>query len=294
MPPHRTWTATLGPVVAATILGIASPAAPAGAAATPAVAQTSPATAQRGDVERLGLEATAGFDGRFITGTWVPVTVSLAPDRLVAGVLDVDVRLDNGGRLTETRPFEVAGGSRKRFRVVVPPLADLTVTVRPDGEEPVRVRPSTQQRVAGGAFLVGVLGEVPTDPPAVESVATRRRAVYVSVDPEWLALSAHALDSVGTLVAHTQDLQRLPDAARRTLAAAVAGGVDLTVVADRPGPVDLGLTSPATARGEDGTLTAEPGAWVLTEADLSGPPTHRTDTAAGVGRVIAAAAPLGR
>lgn len=127
--PRRRWSSSAGPVLAglvALLLAVGSPAR----AQTPL------------DAEQLGLDVTVGYSGRAVRGAWLPVAVTLAPSRLFAG--DVGVVADTGtGQVVESRPVEVAAGSTKVFRFLVPPSHALSVQVAAqDAEEGLTVRPA--------------------------------------------------------------------------------------------------------------------------------------------------------
>ncbi len=265
-----------------------------------AVLVAAPAAAQTPAAE-LGLEAAAGFGGRGSAAEWQPVEVRIEPTRPVAGTLAVSVRGD-AGVTREMRPVEVSAASAKVFRFLVP-SGVVAVDLTEAGRDPVTVRPSGQ---GPGAFLLGVLGEVPAGVPPVRSETVGVSAEWVAVDPAWLDVSPRALESLGTLVADRSVLAELGETARRNLALAVARGTDLVVVADGtdlaavgdPGgaalaALDLPWLPGARRRAAGGRAGAA--AWTLTAADLSG----GGDGGGGGGRggagagVVAVGAPAG-
>lgn len=249
-----------------------------------AAAQTAVGAAAA-DAGELGLSVRAGFgaDGLAAHDTWMPVEVTLAPSRLFAG----EIALVSSGASVERLAVEVPAGSRKVFRFLAPPGHPLSVRVTPDGARPLERR--VQRRDPGGAFLVGVLGDLPAGAaPAVAAYPTQRRGALVALDPAWLERSPRALDGLGTLLAPWTLLAGLPEEARGNLAAAVAGGLHLTVVADVPGPLDLsalGLPwSPAAAAAPATVALSgdEPA-----NGPASGPPASATAATAATAGVLA-------
>lgn len=277
---------------AAALLALAVPAharpAPVAVAARPAPAvAAAPASAmvlaQEGE---LGLAAEADFGGPAADPGWTPVEVTLEPLRPVAGTIEVQVDLPSGGAVRFRRDVEVAATSRAVYRMVVP-TGRVAVRFAEAGREPVAV--PVEQGLAGSGFLVGLLGGAVDQAPPVRDEPAGRTGTWVAVDAGWLDVSPAALAPLGTLVARADALADLAPGAAANLAAAVAGGTDLVVVADRDGPVDLaalGLTGlPGVTAGPGGTLQADGAAWTATPAQLGAGPG---------GEVVAVAAPAGR
>lgn len=237
-----------------------------------AVAAQEPTAQQRTD--ELGLSVAVGLDGRSREGTWQPVAVGLEPARPVEGTLSVTVRSTAS---TEVVPVEVAAGSRKVYRFVVP-AGPVQVTFTEADAEPLTVQPGSAP--VTGEYLVGVLGGLPDNLPPLRSELTGTSGAWVGLDPAWLDLSAHTLEVLGTVVANASDLQSLPPRAASNLAVAVSGGTDLVVVGAAAGDLKgLGLPWKAPAR-----------AWDLSAGDVGiaggGGGTLATAFAAGAGRVI--------
>ena len=188
---------------------------------------TGPAGAQETSdqqrVEDLGLTVVAGFDGRTSERAWQPVTVGFEPARPVQGTLSVGTRET---ATTENVAVEVAAGSRKVYRVLLPP-GRVEVAFAETDAEPLTVRPADVP--SGNEYLVGLLGEGADSLPPLRSDVTGQSGAWVVVDPAWLELSPQSTDSLATLVASTTQLQSLPPTARMNLDAAVAGGLDLVV-----------------------------------------------------------------
>lgn len=251
------------------------------------------AGAQEDVARSLGLEATAGFDGSHAGSSWVPVTVTLEPERLFAGSISVTGRGELG-EIDEERAVEVPGGGHQSFRFLLPSAHDVLVTARPDRGEAATVR--AQVRALGSRdLLVGMLGDVPEGAPlGLETDPTGLDVHYASVDPAWLEMSPRAVHGVGTLVATTSALSDLTDAAKANLTNAVAGGLELVVTPDAAGVAtelgDPGLPELPATSVADGSLAAAPDAWTLTMADLSAGATVDDQQ----GAVVAAARSEGR
>lgn len=274
-------------------------------APTAALAQTSGSTGGL-SAEDLGLEVAVGYGGRVIGGRWTPVEVTMSPTRLFAGDVGVVVET-NTGRMVENREVEVAAGSTKVFRFLVPPAHSLRVQVAATGEDDgLHVQPRIQR---SDTFLVGVLGDdVPADARPIVSRPLDQRGTLVGVHPSFLERSSRALDPLSALVVTPEDLAGLDERTSSRLEAAIAAGIDLVVVPTVDGALDLGLpwvsaTAATTVqvRRDDARQAArvlEPGplAWTLSPADLGWSDDTRpvaTAVNAGKGRVIVAGLPLG-
>lgn len=274
-----------------------------------------PAAAQSGEVappavtaEELGIEVTAGYGGHLLRSRWVPVEVTVAPDRLVSGELRV-LTEGNAGRQAEQRTIEVAAGAVKVFRFVVPPTFGMTVELELEGGRPVRVPVGTD---TSAQYLVGVLGEeLPEGAPPVNAYALQTPATLVPVALEWLDRSDRALDAVTALVADASELGAMSERALTNLRSAVAAGLDLVVVADRDGAVALPLpddwipaisatsqqvVAPGGAAGSVRVLEPTAAAWVLRPMDLAmdgGDEPVAAAVTAGRGRVAVVGVGLG-
>lgn len=250
----------------------------------------------------LGLRVQVGFDGQAVRRAWLPVAVSMAPGRPFEGELRV-IAHHMGGRQVVTESVEVPAGSAKQFRFVIPPSDGVEVQAVPSQGKGVAIRANALE---GGNYLVGLLGtELPADAPPLRSYALDEKGAYVAVDPAWLDHTA-ALTSLSAVVAPLRTLEGLSERQRRHLVAEVAAGIDLVIVTDTPGEIDLSalsLRSPVLAVGPDpelpDTLAVEPAghAWAL-EADevvdgAADVPVAAT-AAVGRGRVTVSGSSLGR
>lgn len=274
-------------------------------ALVPAQAQAQDPT--RDALEDLGIVVRAGWGDQHLVdrSTWTPVEVTIAPNRLVAGTLAV-VTDTNRGQIVDSRDVEVSAGSTKRYRFVVPPAFNLIVQFDEggDGEDAVRVRP--ESRTADG-HLVGLIGAaIPAGAPGLTALGTGARGTWVAVDPAWLDRSPRVLESLATLVVPLSAVEALSDAGRRNLAAAVANGGQLVVVADTATAYDLralGLpVAPATATtastdAQVPTLRAASDAFTIPAAsvvDTSITEPVAAGMPAGKGRIVVASAMPGQ
>jgi hypothetical protein len=248
-----------------------------------------PAVAQDITAESLGLEVVAGFDGNVVPGTWTPVAVRVQPDRPFSGRVLVAAGTSNG-RVLLVRDLEAGAGVTKVVRVLAPPATSLQVQVVATGaDQAVTVRPRANR---ADGFLVGLLGSIdPAAAPPVTSAVTGQRAQYTTITADLLDLGPRALSPLGTLVAPATELAALPQAARRTIEAAVAAGLQL-VVTGTTGPEVGVLWSPVATLTPAGFDRA-PSAWVTSVADLVPDLDGAATTAdiaairAGRGRVVA-------
>lgn len=229
----------------------------------------------------VGLAVEVGYAGHTGGAAWMPVTVTVQPNRLVAGTLTVESRTPGGG-VREERDIEVSVGSRNAYRFVVPGGV-VTASVTEGGNEPVTVRGPPRQD-GGGDFLVGTLGALPSSPPPLRSEPLAASGGWVSVDPQWVELSPGALEPLSGLVANGRALAGLSATGQRNLMSAVAAGLDLVIVA--PVPDDLAVPWDLDAA-----------AWTLPADDVTGDAgagqAAATVVAAGRGRVATTEAVLG-
>ncbi|HEX9766337.1 MAG TPA: hypothetical protein VGA36_06205, partial [Nitriliruptorales bacterium] len=207
--------------------------------------------------EDLGLSIEVGFDGRQVPGAMLPVTIEITPTTLFDGVIEVA----STTRTVERIPIEATAGATRRLHVLAPSDSPPRITFIPSGGgEPLVVRPRDD---TSSVALVGVVGGVPAGFPVVDEAVTQRPIVPVTVDEAWLPRGAAALSTLSALVVDTGTLADLSEEARRGIAAAVGGGLDLVVTAnDAAADPTLGLPwSPVTALAAtdaDGVTTVTP------------------------------------
>lgn len=300
---RRAWSGrVLGLVLAVGLLASAGSVA---AAQEDAADDAAPSTVTAAE---LGLEVVAGYGGHLLRTRWVPVEVTIAPDRLIAGTLRV-LTEGNTGRQAEQREVEVASGAVKVYRFVVPPTFGMTVELELGGGQAVRVPVETDP---SAQFLVGVLAEsVPEETPPINAYAVQTPARVVPVAPIWLDRSDRALDPLTALVVDASDLAALGERSLVNLRTAVAAGLDLVVVADADGDLSLPLPDgwvPATSAttqqvtvpgGEQApvrVLAPTAAAWSLRPVDLAmdaGEEPVAAAVHAGRGRVAVVGVALG-
>ncbi len=201
----------------------------------------------------LGLDIAVGFgSGRVISSSWTPIEVSLEPTRLFAGTITVATQ-GAPGRQSETREVEVPAGSNKVYRFLVPAPDGIQVQFREEGREPLAVAAPIRRLESG--YLVGVLGDLPRQAPTLSAVASGERGELVAVDPAWLDRSSRSLSGLGAVIADLSDLRNLSEDGIANLVAAVSEGIELVVVADRPGELGLGALGLPAAPAVSATAT---------------------------------------
>lgn len=213
-------------VAALVVVGVAT--------ATPAPAAPSQ------EAEGVRVDAVGGFDGRYLSGRRVPVTVTIRADRLVRGTVEVSFSEVEG---TWSTPVEVPGGGEKDVVVVVPtpfgtPVREARVRLVGAGDA---VTIDADLEALDTDELVGLLpGVTPADLPAPfafpQELGTAR---FVELEPELLGL-AGAIDPLGTIVAAPDEVGSLDPAARQLLLDWVDRGGRL-VVDSAPGTAVAGL-----------------------------------------------------
>ena len=210
------------------LAGALAAAAGAGPLAAPALAATR-------------LDVNAGHGGFHVPGRAVPLRVTVSAERLIHGDLVV-VAPGRKDPIT-TLAVEVAGGSVKRFLLVVPggvaaATGSLTVELRQNGQKVGTGK--ADLRPAEDAELVGLGPELAdgrplpgTAPLAVDAGVAR----FAAVDAALLAAPA-ALESLSTIGLAAGELAALAPSARTGLLSWVGAGGHL-LVDDAPGaPVD--------------------------------------------------------
>lgn len=223
-------------------------------------------------VEALGLDVTVGYAGQGGSGGWVPVAVSLAPERAVVASVEVTART-LGGEQTRQRAIELRAGAQATYRFVLPEGPVRVVVIGDDGTETNAEIPPPES--VDAPIVVGLLGEVGQPPPLAHPVLSTS-ATSAAVDPAWLAFGTPALDPLSGVIVTTATLAELDPIARRALAAGVANGLDLAVVATTPGAVALdGIADDVAVTVADapdpqsvGTVEVDGPAWRTAVADV--------------------------
>lgn len=214
----------------------------------------------------LTMTVEAGYGGFHRPETRVPVTVVIRSTRAVEG--DLEVIVDRWSqRSVQTFSFEITGGGRKRFDMLVPsPVLennDILVRVK-DGEEVL-----ARQRVVltiPTDVLVGFLGaEPPASIGSVDLVPTGKRPLAFRVDEERASLGVPALEPLSHLAVDLGASRKLAPAIVAALTGWVSAGGRLILLGAGPvaGPEWL------------------PSAWRIE------PTTTITSRPAGIGEIVA-------
>jgi len=184
----------------------------------------------------VSLSASAGFDGYFSEGHWIPVRVGLANDGPEAEVLlEVLLQPSPSGRVREhSQTISLAAGARKIVSVYVFPAG---------GTRSVRVRLLAQDRLisqtdfplislSGTDMLIGVMAADPTPfnrmrDPTGSTMARRLEIAWLTA--ESLPDQGSALAGLDGMIIDDQDTGTLTASQRQALAAWVASGGRLLV-----------------------------------------------------------------
>jgi hypothetical protein len=230
---------------------IAASLAVAGGLVVGIVAGVAPSAAQQQPgAEGVQIEAVAGYDGRYLVGRRMPVTVHIEADRLVRGAVEVAV---DGMTGTWSVPVEVPGGSDKEVVIVIPSPSVFAldgVDVRLVGAgEPIvieaELEPLQSEEVVG--LLPGATpADLPAPLPFAQGIGTAR---FAALSAELTAVPG-AIDPLGTIVAGPDELGRLDASARALVLDWIDRGGRL-VVDSAPGTPIAGL--PDAWQPGDGT-----------------------------------------
>jgi len=184
----------------------------------------------------ISLSASAGFDGYFKEGRWIPVRVALANDGPDAEVLlEALPRPTSGGRANQySRSISLPSGARKSDTLYVYPTS---------GTRSLRIRLSLQGqllsesdipliRLSTTSRLIGVLAADPTPFNLIRDVTGQpgvERVELVWLSAESLPERGPALGGLDALIIDDQDTGSLTTAQREALQAWVASGGRLLV-----------------------------------------------------------------
>lgn len=217
------------------------------------------------------LEVTAGYAGFHVPGRALPVVVTVTAERLVKGELAVR---EGGNKREATLPVEVAGGSVKRFTVVLPggvtaSAGAVDVELRMGGRAVGRGRADV--RAAEDAELVGLgpeLVEGRTLPGPAALAVDAGVARFAALDTGVLALAPASLEGLSAVGLASGELAALAPGVRAGLLRWVGSGGQL-LIDDASGTAIDGL--PAEWQpGPSGRAVAGLGAVRLTGDAMSG------------------------
>ncbi|HEV7861451.1 MAG TPA: hypothetical protein VGR20_02085 [Acidimicrobiia bacterium] len=179
------------------------------------------------------LDVAAGFAGFHVPGRALPVQVTVTAERLVSGELAV---LGAGGKEpVASLPVEVAGGSVKRFTLVVPggvvpASGGVDVELRVGGRAVGRGR--SEIRSAEDAELVGLGPQlvegrsVPGPAPLAVDAGVAR---FAAIDPGLLAAAPPSLEALSAVALASGELAGLAPGVRAALLRWVGSGGHLLV-----------------------------------------------------------------
>ena len=211
------------------------------------------------------LDVIAGYAGFHVPGRAVPVQITVTAERLVKGELAVR---DGGNKRETTLPVEVAGGSVKRFTVVLPggitsSAGAVDVELRMGGRAVGRGRADV--RAADDAELVGLgpqLREGRTVPGPAALAVDAGVARFAGLDAGVLGQAPASLEGLSAVGLASGELAALAPGGRAGLLRWVAGGGQL-LIDDAPGAAVDGLP-PEWQPGPSGRAAAGLGAVRLT------------------------------
>ncbi len=187
------------------------------------------------------LEVQAGYGGFHVPGRAVPIRVTVSAERLIHG--ELAVKAPGREQAVTTLPVEVAGGSVKRFLLVVPggvaKITDsLTVELRQNGQAVGTGKGDL--KAADDAELVGLspgLSDGRPLPGTVPLAVDAGVARFAALDAALLAAPA-ALDSLSTVGLAAGELAALAPSARSNLLRWVGAGGHLLLDDGASAPVD--------------------------------------------------------
>lgn len=187
--------------------------------------------------EGVTLTTKAGFDGRFVAGRPVPVSVVVESSRAIAAQLALIIQ---GSGHVHTVDIEVPAGGKKQFDLVARPLVPdrlggnptITVAVLASGEQLAQERLLLTE---ADAPLLAVLGDAV--PPGLSGARTKPDDTSVRalvLGEEWISLGHAALGSLSFIVGDSEQLRLLAPEDQETLMDWVVGGGRLLLTSQRP------------------------------------------------------------
>ena len=222
--------------------------------------------------------ASAGFDGYFKEGNWIPVRLDLANDGSDADVLiEVFLGPSSSGRTgVYSQSVFLASGARKKVtQYVYPTGATRSLAIRLNVQDQLIPQENlTLARLSSNDMLVGVMAADPTPfnvlrTPLASGVINRVEIALLA--PETLPDQPPALSGIDALVICDQDTGSITAAQRQALQAWVASGGRLLVcggpswqrtTAGLAGLLPIEVSGTARVAGLDSVgfyLSADPG-----------------------------------
>ncbi len=184
----------------------------------------------------IKLQARLELGGYLRPGAASAVSISVESPRLFAGTLRVSVgRSEDGAPVQIERAIEVAGGSKKIVRLVVPPSGSVRVAVV-DRRKKV-LASSDAVSIALTAELVGVLAPGLTPPARITLPTAERTAEVVAVPQEMLDLGPSGLGQLTHLMADAAITSRLSERRRSAILGWTSLGGELIIAAAKESDV---------------------------------------------------------
>ena len=247
----------------------------------------------------ITLTVTAGFDGQYKRGNWVPVYITIANS---GNALDGTLRIVTGNATLETdirydSPVSLPTQSNKRLvtYIYLPDLIDaVTVTLLDGQQEVAQANSNRLQSLEQDMLLYGVVSPLPDELGFLETVTGARTQAAVAVlKLEDLPEAPAAWAALDVLVLNDVDTGSVTPAQQEALQAWLDTGGQL-VVTGGPGwrqtaaaVMDLLPVTPTDARSEadlpalsaaTNTPFRDPGPYVVTTSSLkSGELLYRQD-----------------
>ena len=253
------------------------------------------------------LEINAGYSGFHVPGRAVPIRVTVSAERLVHG--DLVVLAPGRKEPVSALAVEVAGGSVKRFLLVVPGsvaanTGSLTVELHQGGQTvgtgKAELRPTDDAELVGLAPGLSDGRPLPgTAPLAVDAGVAR----FSAVDAALLSAPA-ALESLSTIGLAAGELAALAPSARTGLLRWVGAGghlllddapgtpVDGLPAEWQPGPTGRAVTGQGEVRLVAGAMAAGRWAGLVEPSTTSGPAGQQMWMGDGVANSLAGDAGL--
>ena len=189
------------------------------------------------------LDVSAGYGGFHVPGRSLPVQVTVTAERLVKGELVV---LGSGSSPRATLPVEVAGGSVKRFTLVVPGGVassagavdvELRVGGRALGRGKAEVKAADDTELVGLGPQLAEGGEMPGPAPLAIDAGVAR---FAALDAGLLASAPTSLEPLSAVGLAGGELAQLAPGVRAALLRWVGGGGHL-LLDEAPGTTMDGL-----------------------------------------------------
>jgi hypothetical protein len=236
----------------------------------------------------LTLSATAGYDGYYKDGHWIPVYVAAANSGApVEGELRIVTGSSPSDRVVYTSPISLPTQSDKRvtFYVFLPGFtSELELLLLDDNGDLVASTEASLRRISADTLLYGVVSDEPGALDLLENVTgSRRQAAVAYLDVAHLPDVGAAWRPLDVLVFSGADSGRLAPEQREALAAWLNTGGQLVVAGGSSWQQTVAAFSewlPVTPTGsrtiddlpglrrQTGSAFRDPGPYLVTESSL--------------------------